>query len=59
MPNIYAFRSVVHGKKIFKGFYYINLYKMFQFVSKIISQKIIMENLSPWGGAIHDPSNFI
>jgi len=29
MPNIYAFRPVVHEKKIFKGFKYINLYKMF------------------------------
>jgi len=28
MPNIYAFRPVVH-EKIFKGNYYINLYKMF------------------------------
>jgi len=27
MLNIYAFRPVVH-EKIFKGFYYINLYKM-------------------------------
>jgi len=27
MPKINAFRPVVHQKKIFKGFCYINLYK--------------------------------
>jgi len=28
MPNINAFQLVVHEKKIFKGFCYINLYKI-------------------------------
>jgi len=31
MPNINAFRPVVHKEEIFKGFYYINLYKIFPF----------------------------
>jgi len=31
MANIKAFRPVVHEKKIFKGFCYINLYKTMSF----------------------------
>jgi len=27
MPNINAFRPVIHGKKVFQVFCYINLYK--------------------------------
>jgi len=43
MPNIKAFRSVVHEKNIFKGFCYINLYK----------------TMTPLGVAICDPREFI
>jgi len=43
MPNIIAFRPVVHDENIFKGFCYINLYKI----------------MSLWGVAICDPSDFI
>jgi len=43
MPKINAFRPVVHEKKIFKGFCYINIYKI----------------MSPYGVAICDPRDFI
>jgi len=43
MPNINAFEQVVHEKKIFKVFCYINLYK----------------TMSPLGLAICDPRDFI
>jgi len=43
MPTINAFKVVVHEKKIFKGFCYINLYT----------------NIPPKGMAIYDPKEFI
>jgi len=43
MPNIDVLRSVVHEKKIFKGFCYIILY----------------QPVSPWVGAIYYHKNLI